>query len=208
MTAAQIFSYHLGHNYDIWFCFMIFILIYCPAISGGHINSAVTFGLFLAHKVSLIRAVMYIVAECLGAMYGVGLIKAFQKSYYVRYGGGANEIADGYRKGVGFAAQIIGTFVFVYTVFSATDPKRSAKDSHVPISSPVLAPLPIGFAVLFCPFGGSDNQVETTASEREQLLLVKFQSLKPGRSYCESSNWVEPSVGLRVCLDKRSKNLN
>uniref|UniRef100_N1QSF0 Putative aquaporin PIP2-6 n=1 Tax=Aegilops tauschii TaxID=37682 RepID=N1QSF0_AEGTA len=38
---------------------------------------------------------------------------------------------------------IIGTFVLVYTVFSATDPKRSARDSHVP----VLAPLPIGFAV-------------------------------------------------------------
>ncbi|ONM21060.1 Aquaporin PIP2-2 [Zea mays] len=35
------------------------------------------------------------------------------------------------------------TFVLVYTVFSATDPKRNARDSHVP----VLAPLPIGFAV-------------------------------------------------------------
>ncbi|KAA8534366.1 hypothetical protein F0562_031883 [Nyssa sinensis] len=45
--------------------------------------------------------------------------------------------------GVGLAAEIIGTFVLVYTVFSATDPKRSARDSHVP----VLAPLPIGFAV-------------------------------------------------------------
>ncbi|WP_286167810.1 aquaporin [Mycolicibacter senuensis] len=41
------------------------------------------------------------------------------------------------------AAEIIGTFVLVYTVFSATDPKRNARDSHVP----VLAPLPIGFAV-------------------------------------------------------------
>ncbi|KAI4314720.1 hypothetical protein L6164_027600 [Bauhinia variegata] len=33
--------------------------------------------------------------------------------------------------------------MLVYTVFSATDPKRNARDSHVP----VLAPLPIGFAV-------------------------------------------------------------
>ncbi|XP_043707487.1 aquaporin PIP2-4-like isoform X5 [Telopea speciosissima] len=123
---------------------MIFILVYCTAgISGGHINPAVTFGLFLARKVSLIRAVMYMVAQCLGAMCGVGLVKGFQKSYYVQYGGGANEIAEGYSKGVGLAAEIIGTFVLVYTVFSATDPKRSARDSHVP----VLAPLPIGFAV-------------------------------------------------------------
>jgi len=40
---------------------------------------------------------------------------------------------DGYRKGTGLGAEIIGTFVLVYTVFSATDPKRSARDSHVPV---------------------------------------------------------------------------
>nr|GMC46332.1 aquaporin PIP2-1-like [Ipomoea batatas] len=93
--------------------------------------------------VSLVRAIMYMVAQCLGAICGCGLVKAFQKAYYVRYGGGANELADGYSKGTGLGAEIIGTFVLVYTVFSATDPKRNARDSHVP----VLAPLPIGFAV-------------------------------------------------------------
>jgi len=123
---------------------MIFILVYCTAgISGGHINPAVTFGLFLARKVSLVRAVMYMIAQCLGAICGVGFVKAFQSSYYDRYGGGANELSAGYNKGTGLAAEIIGTFVLVYTVFSATDPKRNARDSHVP----VLAPLPIGFAV-------------------------------------------------------------
>ncbi|XP_072964467.1 aquaporin PIP2-3 [Typha angustifolia] len=123
---------------------MIFILVYCTAgISGGHINPAVTFGLFLARKVSLVRALLYMIAQCLGAICGVGLVKSFQKAYYVRYGGGANELSPGYSKGTGLGAEIIGTFVLVYTVFSATDPKRSARDSHVP----VLAPLPIGFAV-------------------------------------------------------------
>jgi len=115
---------------------MIFILVYCTAgISGGHINPAVTFGLFLARKVSLVRALLYIVAQCLGAICGVGLVKGFQSAYFVRYGGGANELSDGYSKGTGLAAEIIGTFVLVYTVFSATDPKRNARDSHVPVSS-------------------------------------------------------------------------
>ena len=113
---------------------MIFILVYCTAgISGGHINPAVTFGLLLARKVSLVRAILYIIAQCLGAICGVGLVKAFQSAYYVRYGGGANGLSEGYSKGTGLAAEIIGTFVLVYTVFSATDPKRNARDSHVPV---------------------------------------------------------------------------
>ncbi|CAO2813731.1 unnamed protein product [Amaranthus hypochondriacus] len=123
---------------------MIFILVYCTAgISGGHINPAVTFGLFLARKVSLLRAFFYMVFQCAGAVCGVGLVKAFMKGPYNSLGGGANSVATGYNKGTALGAEIIGTFVLVYTVFSATDPKRSARDSHVPI----LAPLPIGFAV-------------------------------------------------------------
>jgi len=117
---------------------------------GGHINPAVTFGLFLARKVSLIRAIMYMVAQCLGAICGVGLVKAFQKGYYNRYGGGANELSEGYSTGVGLGAEIIGTFVLVYTVFSATDPKRNARDSHVPVCAQFFYCIVVLF-VLLCP---------------------------------------------------------
>lgn len=124
---------------------MIFVLVYCTAgISGGHINPAVTLGLFLARKLSLTRALFYMVMQCLGAICGAGVVKGFMGAgQYGRLDGGANVVAHGYTKGDGLGAEIIGTFVLVYTVFSATDAKRSARDSHVPI----LAPLPIGFAV-------------------------------------------------------------
>lgn len=93
-----------------------------------------TFGLFLARKVSLVRAILYMAAQSLGAICGCALVKAFQNAHYTEYGGGANSLADGYSTGTGLAAEIIGTFVLVYTVFSATDPKRNARDSHVPVS--------------------------------------------------------------------------
>lgn len=120
-------------------------------VSGGHINPAVTFGLFLARKVSLVRAVSYIVAQSLGAIAGVGLVKAFQSSYFNSLGGGANSVAAGYSNGTALGAEIIGTFVLVYTVFSATDPKRSARDSHVPVcsSSFIFFFLGFGFLVWF-----------------------------------------------------------
>ncbi|KAK6797966.1 hypothetical protein RDI58_005668 [Solanum bulbocastanum] len=123
---------------------MIFVLVYSTAgISGGHINPAVTFGLLLARKVSLLRAVAYMVAPCLGAICGVGLVKGVMKDDYNTHGGGANTVAVGYSTGAALGAEIIGTFLLMYTVFSATDAKRKARDSHVP----VLAPLPIGFSV-------------------------------------------------------------
>ncbi|KAF5777873.1 putative major intrinsic protein [Helianthus annuus] len=118
---------------------MIFVLVYCTTnISGGHINPAVTFGLLLARKVSLPRAIMFMVAQCLGAIYGVALVKAFYKTYYDTYGGGANELAHGYNTGIGLGAEILGTFVLVYTVFAAIDPKRNARDSHVPVCTRLL----------------------------------------------------------------------
>ncbi|KAL4394863.1 hypothetical protein AHAS_Ahas02G0194500 [Arachis hypogaea] len=109
----------------------------------GHINPAVTFGLFLARKLSLTRAVFYIMFQCLGAICGALVVKGFQPHQFERLGGAANSVSRTYSKGGGLGAEIVGTFVLVYTVFSATDAKRNARDSHVPI----LAPLPIGFAV-------------------------------------------------------------
>lgn len=61
-------------------------------------------------------------------------MKEFQHSFYMDHGGGANAVAPGYSTGTGLAAEIIGTFVLMFTVFSATDPKRKARDSHVPVS--------------------------------------------------------------------------
>lgn len=61
-------------------------------------------------------------------------MKGYQKGLYESTGGGANVVAHGYTKGDGLGAEIIGTFILVYTVFSATDAKRSARDSHVPVS--------------------------------------------------------------------------
>ncbi|RRT37643.1 hypothetical protein B296_00039196 [Ensete ventricosum] len=80
---------------------------------------------------------------CAGAISGVGIARSIMKHQFDTFGGGTNVVALCYSDGAALGAEIIGTFVLVYTVFTATDPKRNARDSHVP----VLAPLSIGFAV-------------------------------------------------------------
>lgn len=116
--------------------FFVLVLrsVLCWFVTGGHINPAVTFGLFLARKLSLTRAIYYIVMQCLGAIAGAAVVKGFEGSArYELFKGGANFVAPGYSKGDGLGAEIVGTFVLVYTVFSATDAKRNARDSHVPV---------------------------------------------------------------------------
>jgi aquaporin PIP len=98
------------------------------------VNPAVTFGLFLGRKVTLLRALLYMVSQCLGAICGAGLVKAFQVSSFDRLGGGVNFVHPGYSIGSGLGAEILATFFLVFTVFSATDPKRNARDSHVPVN--------------------------------------------------------------------------
>ncbi|KAF3622415.1 putative protein yippee-like [Capsicum annuum] len=110
---------------------MIFALVYCTTgISGGHTNLVVTFRLFLARKLSLTRELFYMVMQCLGAICGAGVVKVFGKTLYETKGDETNVVNVGYTKGDGLDAEIIETFVLVTLFFL-----------------PILAPLPIGFAV-------------------------------------------------------------
>ncbi|CAI0411718.1 unnamed protein product [Linum tenue] len=150
---------------------MIFVLVYCTAgISGT-----------LTHS--------FLPLASLGAICGVALVKAFQESYYTRYGGGANTINPAYSTGTGLGAEIIGTFVLVYTVFSATDPKRNARDSHVP----VLAPLPIGFAVFIVHLATIPITGTGINPARSFGAAVIFNEEKPWDDHWIF--WVGPFVG-------------
>ena len=44
-------------------------------VSGCHINPAVTAGLFFGRKIGLIRSIFYVIAQCIGAIVGAGLLK-------------------------------------------------------------------------------------------------------------------------------------
>uniref|UniRef100_A0ACD6A7T0 Uncharacterized protein n=1 Tax=Avena sativa TaxID=4498 RepID=A0ACD6A7T0_AVESA len=175
---------------------MIAVLVYCTAgISGGHINPAVTFALLLARKVSLPRAVLYMAAQCLGAICGAALVRTVHGArHYELYGGGANELAPGFSAAAGLVAESLGTAVLVYTVLSATDPKRMARDSHVP----VLAPLLIGFAVLMAHLATIPVTGTGINPARSLGPAVVYNG---GKAWDEQwIFWVGPFVGAAVAM--------
>merc|ERR1712110_1354092 len=46
-------------------------------VSGCHINPAVTAGLITGGKIGLVKGFLYIIMQCIGALIGAGLLKAF-----------------------------------------------------------------------------------------------------------------------------------
>lgn len=52
-------------------------------VSGGHINPAVTLGLFAAGDIKLLKAIFYIVVQSLGAVAGAAFIRVSSILYCI-----------------------------------------------------------------------------------------------------------------------------
>ena len=115
------------------------------AISGGHLNPAVTFAMLITGRITLMRGVLYVAAQMIGAVVGMLLLRAFL----------LDELVNGAAIGAGghaVAAQVVpsdlaavgleatGTFILVWTFFAVAVTPRN--------NSGVIAPLFIGLAVL------------------------------------------------------------
>ena len=148
----------------VWMFWMWVIL------AGGHINPAVTFGLLIARKVTLLRAVVYIVAQCLGAIVGAAIAKGIQGTSAFNYlaAGAVNGVQAGHSIPEALGAEIMGTFVLLFTVLSATDPQRNARDSHVPVRT--HHPLPTISSATYL-----------TSTEKSPLQICKVDLNQPVR---------------------------
>lgn len=107
------------------------------AISGGHFNPAVTFGVWLVGRITTMRAVWYVWAQLVGALAaGVALFLVFGEGGR-RLALGAPALGAGVSPIAGIAVEAILTMVLLFAVFgTAIDPR-----------APRLGGLAIGLAV-------------------------------------------------------------
>jgi aquaporin TIP len=88
------------------------------AISGGHINPAVTIGLLVARRVSPRTALAYISAQLVGAVLGALAVKALFPSVAVRSAGlGTPALAGNVQLAQGIGLEAVLTFFLVSAVF-------------------------------------------------------------------------------------------
>nr|XP_046265510.1 aquaporin-4-like [Scatophagus argus] len=107
-------------------------------ISGGHINPAVTAAMVVTRKLSLAKALFYVMAQCLGAITGAGILFLVTPAA-VRGSLGVTTVNSNISVGHGFLVELLITFELVFTVFATCDPKRTDLGGS--------AGLAIGFAV-------------------------------------------------------------
>ncbi|XP_070700660.1 aquaporin-4-like isoform X2 [Pempheris klunzingeri] len=107
-------------------------------ISGGHINPAVTAAMVVTRKLSLAKALFYVVAQCLGAITGAGILYLVTPAA-VRDSLGVTTVNSKISLGHGLLVELLITFELVFTVFATCDPKRTDLGGS--------AGLAIGFAV-------------------------------------------------------------
>lgn len=98
------------------------------AISGGHLNPAVTFGAWVAKKIGSSDAVAYIVAQCLGAIVAAMLIKlALPIEALSAVAMGTPALGSGITVSQGLVTEIVLTFFLMFAVYGTAIDARAPK---------------------------------------------------------------------------------
>ncbi|MEE6467443.1 hypothetical protein FKM82_007241 [Ascaphus truei] len=102
-------------------------------ISGAHLNPAVTFGCLLSCQISILKAVMYIIAQCLGAVVATAILSGVTTTIPSNTLG-LNGLSDGVSAGQGLGVEIIVTFQLVLCVVAITDRRRNDVSGSIPLA--------------------------------------------------------------------------
>lgn len=132
-----------------------FATLAAAPISGGHLNPAITFTTLLTGQASLIRSVLYMVAQSLGAILAAVAIRGMTdeptRTTYHMGGCLLHQLPDsttsssGLGHGQGFFAEVVFTSIMLFVVYGVGFDSRS-----VVVTFPVVSPFVIGsvFGVL------------------------------------------------------------
>jgi aquaporin-4 len=109
----------------------------------GHVNPAVTVAMLVTGHSSLARAVLFVIAQCIGAVAGAGLLKGLTPAV-VQASLGLPTVNRALNVEQAFGVEFIVTFALVLTAFASSDPDRPHSDIGP------TAPLAIGMSVTSC----------------------------------------------------------
>jgi aquaporin Z len=124
--SAAIAGSYLGGTTGIAFAFGLAVvaMVYTiGAISGCHINPAISISMLVAGKLSVKDTVFYVVFQCIGAVIGAGILYAIlsgNANFSLASTGLGQNQYSAYSLGSVIIAEIVLTFIFVLVVHGST----------------------------------------------------------------------------------------
>lgn len=97
------------------------------AVSGSHINPAVTIALAVTRRFPWAEVLPYFIAQFVGAAVGSLLLVASFGTRAVDLGGGATALGNGVSYGQGIVAEALGTFLLMLAVMAVAVDRRAPK---------------------------------------------------------------------------------
>jgi len=99
--------------------------------SGGHITPAITLSFLFTRQVSVLRWLLYLAAQILGAIIGTGFVKTVHYGYFDLSNGGVNHVHKslGYDDGVSVGVDTLTTTILCLTALSFYDQRRPKFDN-------------------------------------------------------------------------------
>lgn len=146
-------------NVAVYAFVLIAIIVTVYAISGAQLNPIVTVGMMVTRRMSVIRGVMYIIAQIVGAWLGYVIFNAF-----VMAAGDATtytipamaEIAEGKFWHVAFV-ELLGAIIIAFAFARALTYKRSALTFAATVAGGLCMAVLIGYVVSAAFLGLSSN---------------------------------------------------
>ncbi|XP_064639938.1 aquaporin-4-like [Lineus longissimus] len=105
-------------------------LVQCVGhISGAHLNPAVTMAMLVTRNLSILRAIFYMIAQCVGGIAGAGILYGLTPNA-TYHSLGVASVRDDMPLAQAFGMEFMITFIMVFTVFANVDPRRADMGSR------------------------------------------------------------------------------
>lgn len=127
-------------------------------LSGGHINCAVSFALFIGGRVSLVRCFFYTISQMWGSIFGALFLWAIFGTHWpaARAFGSNSWDVTVFSGGQVFFAEMMGTMLLVYNVFATIDIPTEGGGA--------LGVYPIAMSVVSCELSSRNQTIYTSYS--------------------------------------------
>jgi glycerol uptake facilitator protein len=180
--------------------------------SGAHLNPAVTLAMVITGSLGYQDALLYVIAQFLGAMSGAFLVWLMYKDHF-------NETEDpGLKQAVfctspairnlpiNLISEILGTFVLILAIFFFTDGEVSIEQTKTPIGLGSVGAIPVAFVVwvIGLSLGGTTGYAINPARDLGPRIMHAILPIKNRASFNASYAWVPvigPLIGASIaCL--------